>query len=569
MKRYTAEILIGCIVMVFALRLDLFAFLRAAVRKWLHSVPETKQEKPTLLSCLSVSVLFILFAFLLFYKAEEIPVPYHADEAGMAYDALSLANFGVDRFLYKNPVYFINFGGGASALYTYLAVLAVRVFGYSVLSVRLPAIILSLLSALFFVCIIQREYGSVASVFAMGSFCGLPFSIMHSRWGLDCYLFFPTMIISVCCFYAAVKTKKIRWFLLAGVSFGITLYSYAISYVFIPLFLGAVCLYLLFIRQIKWSGITALLIPIILTAVPLLLLMAVNYGLIEEIHTPFLSVPKLPIFRSDDIGFEKVISNLRPNKMNIFYRIFVYDFNPSNVIIRFGTCYYFTLPIIFWGFLLCVRRSIRQIRNKQASLDMLMVWLFISALAVSLTLDGVNVNRACEIYIPVIYFLCAGIVALYQQRKAAALIGCAVFAVLSASFLHYYFFEFPGEMADIGILNSVDDLRDALNFADGIDHEKQITIINGDRPQPYIYTLLALDIDPYTFSERKNQIGNWVLDFDKYHFRNNFFPEEMSSDSVYVFMEMKEIPEDMETYGLEYETFHGIRVYYEPAENNS
>ena len=560
MKNYLAEFLIGGLIILFSIRIDLLALIRNVLHELFHSAPATIQEKPTWHYFLLMAVMFCMFTFLLFYKVDEIPIPYHADEAGMAYDAKSLTEYGVDRFLYKNPVYFINFGGGMNALYTYLAIPAIKTFGYNVVSVRLPAIILSLISALFLVYVIRTEYGNAASVFMMLLFCSIPFSIMHSRWGLESYLFFPMMVISNCFLYRSIRTNKIWMYFITGISFGITLYSYAISYVFIPLFLGVICLYLLFTRQIKWTELIALGLPLFLLAIPLLLLLAVNYGIIDEIRTPYISIPKLPVFRQNDIGIGNVLKNLKFNKNNIFYRIFIYDFNPSNVIIKFGTFYYFTLPIILWGFILCIKNSIGQLNNKKTSLDLMMIWLLFSAFMVSLTLDGINVNRACEIYIPLIYFLCIGILAMYQKRKPAAFAACSVMLCLTASFLHYYFIEYPNDMPKIGILNSVDDFRSALLYADNIDKEKPITIINGDRPQPYIYTLLALDIDPYTFDEGKNQSGGWILDFNKYHFRINFHYEEYTTDSIYVFMEIDEIPENIDTYGFTCKDFNAIRV---------
>ena len=53
----------------------------------------------------------------------EIPQGLHVDEAGMAYDAYCYANYGVDRYLYPNPIYLINYGSGQRVLYMYLAAL--------------------------------------------------------------------------------------------------------------------------------------------------------------------------------------------------------------------------------------------------------------------------------------------------------------------------------------------------------------------------------------------------------------------------------------------------------------
>ena len=246
-------------------------------------------------------LLFAIFSFLLFYRVTEIPVPYNVDEAGMAYDAWSLANYHVDRYLYHFPVYLINFGGGQSVLYAYLTAVLIRVFGFSVLTVRLPAIILSLLSAFVFVLIVKKEHGIITSVVVIGFLCILPFSVMHSRWGLDAYLLYPMMIFSSSAFYQAIKTGKTRWFLLSGFLFGTTLYSYIISFMVIPVFLGITIVCLIVIRQIRWKNFFALVCPLFLMAIPLLLMLAVNNGYIEEIQTRFFSVPKLIGFRYCEI----------------------------------------------------------------------------------------------------------------------------------------------------------------------------------------------------------------------------------------------------------------------------
>ncbi len=78
-------------------------------------------------------ILTAVFAFLLIYRIEDIPLAYNIDEAGMAYDALNIVNYHTDRHLYHFPVYFVSYGDGQSALYTYLAAGLIRLFGYSIL----------------------------------------------------------------------------------------------------------------------------------------------------------------------------------------------------------------------------------------------------------------------------------------------------------------------------------------------------------------------------------------------------------------------------------------------------
>ena len=74
----------------------------------------------------------------------QIPIGINVDEAGTMYDAYAIANYGTDRFGNIYPVYMINYGGGQSALYTYLAAILIKVFGFSLTVVRIPAFIFSI-----------------------------------------------------------------------------------------------------------------------------------------------------------------------------------------------------------------------------------------------------------------------------------------------------------------------------------------------------------------------------------------------------------------------------------------
>ena len=64
-----------------------------------------------------LAVFFILVFITRIYKFGEIPSFIQVDEAGAAYDAYCLAEYGVDRYLNSYPLYLINFGGGQSVLF--------------------------------------------------------------------------------------------------------------------------------------------------------------------------------------------------------------------------------------------------------------------------------------------------------------------------------------------------------------------------------------------------------------------------------------------------------------------
>ena len=132
---------------------------------------------------------------------------------------------------------------------------------------------------------------------------------MHSRWSLESYLFFPMLIFSTYFLWQAWNKKKNLFFLLAGISFGITLYTYAISYLILPFFLGILLLYGLFTKQITWKQLFLLGVPLFFLALPLMLMLAVQNGFLSEIKTSLFSIPKLWFYRGGEVSLKHILEN--------------------------------------------------------------------------------------------------------------------------------------------------------------------------------------------------------------------------------------------------------------------
>lgn len=504
-------------------------------------------------------VLFAAFAFLITWRVTEIPVPFNVDEAGTAYDAWSIANYHCDRFLYHFPVYFINYGGhGSSGLYTYLAAVMIKLFGFSVISVRLPAILLSLLSSLALAMTVRKELGNTASVITMGFFCILPFSFMHSRWGLDAYLLFPMMIFSVTMFYFAVRRGKTCWFILSGLVFGLTLYSYSVSFMLVPALLGISLVYLLFIKKITWKNIIALGIPLFVLAVPLMLMLAINNGLIGEIRTRFFTIPQLISYGVTEVGLINMINCLKFGPNNVFYNLFVNDNLLYNVVPKFGTIYYVSIPLFLYGMVLSIKRCIRSVKEKSISFDLIMLSLFFAVLLVSMIIDKTNVNRSSGIYTSIIYFLTLCCLEILKKSKPAALITAVVYLVSFGMFLHYYFTDFSKDLEPDILFASISDLNDALDFAETVYQGDETVYVLG-RSRPYIYTLLSRQVDPYSFNEKMIlSYDDYVKVYDKYRFRLDV----VQPDCIYVLTDLNDIPADIGKYDFASKTFGSVVVYY-------
>ena len=68
----------------------------------------------------------------------------------------------------------INYGGGQSALYTYLAALLIKIFGFSLTVIRLPALIFSILYMVFGFLLtkdLKNKKLAILVEFAHGTLC--------------------------------------------------------------------------------------------------------------------------------------------------------------------------------------------------------------------------------------------------------------------------------------------------------------------------------------------------------------------------------------------------------------
>lgn len=439
------------------------------------------------------------------YQLDKVPVGMHVDEAGMAYDAFSIANYGVDRALNNYPIYFENFGDGQSVLYGYMAALLIKIFGYSLFIVRLPALLLSMTAIICSYLIVKRFSTKENALLFMFLIIICPWHIMQSRWGLDCNLLSSMFIISI---YFLTKAETYKGYLLAGIIIGLSLYSYALSYIIIPIFLLLYISYMLYIKKINLKQVVVLGIPIFILALPLILMILVNNGYINEISTKFLTIPQLPNYRGNEISL-----------LNIFVNLFAFTNNEQllyNSLPQFGTIYYLSIPFLIIGIVISVKNWRLSINKKEFNIDAIMIFSFLSALICSLIMRNPNINKINAIFIPILYLVYTGVKFIIKNNKKILYIIISTYIVVFGLFSYYYFNIYPTKeqrFFESEIINLVQYLEKFDNF------ENKEKYIENEANQQYIYVALALLKSPYE-------------DYDKYyHFH---IPNKINDDDIYI-----------------------------------
>ena len=92
------------------------------------------------------------------YGIGSIPAGLNQDEAFAGYEAFSLLNYGVDSAGYRNPCYFVSWGSGMNVLESYLAIPFMKLFGPSVITLRLPQLLLSCISLFVFYLLLKETF---------------------------------------------------------------------------------------------------------------------------------------------------------------------------------------------------------------------------------------------------------------------------------------------------------------------------------------------------------------------------------------------------------------------------
>lgn len=464
-------------------------------------------------------LIFIIALILNTYKLGIIPSGVNCDEAGMTYDAYAIANYGTDRFQNKYPVYFTNYGDGQNALYTYLTSILIKVFGnYNTLIIRVPALIISMAEVVISYLLVKQFRSKKESLLFMLLVTISPWHIMKSRWALESYLLSPFLLFSIFALVKAIKDEKykILKYVISGILFGITLYTYAISYIVIPLFLSLMLIYLIVLKKVKVKEVIALAIPLCILALPLVLVQLVQKDIIKPIYS-FITIQKLFKYRVGELSLAKFSENLGTLK----YALFCDKMN-YNSIAGFGTLYYIgTISMIAGLINIAIKylsEIIKRIRNrvkyteenkenKELNLDIIMLLMFISNFIITILTD-MNANKLNGIFISATYFELVTLRSLYKYNKLSFHMIIITYVLYFALFIKSYLvvmdYNYKPCFDNGAVCAFEDDLLKNTNKK-----------IYGDNIL-YIYKLYANPISPEEFNKDVVFKNNRVVGFGNY-----------------------------------------------------
>ena len=479
---------------------------------------------------------FLLAVFVRFYRPSEVPYGLHIDEAGMGYDAWGLAHFRADRWLNIKPVYLVNYGGGQSALYAYLCAFCIKVFGngdINVFLMRLPGVLVNLTAYAAGIWLVARLLGKRAA--ALGSFllAILPYFIMQCRFGLDCNLLVNALTICIAFLYLAMERQKWGYFLLAGLAWGGTYYTYALSYVANTVLLLLISAYAIWTNRKLIFKILVMWVPVVLLGLPLAAMVFINQFDLEQFNGHYFTIPKLGFFRGNEIKLQNIFSNF----ITVIKSVLFKDWIPYNALPWYGTLYLISIPFVIIGFILLLRHAKEVLSRREWDVSVLFLAVFLVYFLMGLLLggDGPNINKLNGLFFSVFFFLVYGVTETYhwlkgKKEKFAKCIGGTVivlYVICFSCFVNYYFFHYSEEIYPQYLFTSTfEKIYENLQKEDVSD--KTIYI-----DAEYIYYLLSAKITPYEYNI-------WVSGTEQYKNVVFHLPDAIEPDAVYIVRETNE-----------------------------
>lgn len=403
-----------------------------------------------------IYLVVIFFASFLLYRLATFPNIF-LDEGNGMYDSWCLANYGMDSHLIKNPVYLEGHAGqGQSVLYAYIAGNFMKILGYKLFIFRLPLVLISISTLLILIYVALRRGSARIAFWIALVVASSPYILDVSRFGMDCNIA-PFMVASGSAItYLGITQEKrlvrLIQLILGFLIIGLTAYSYNVGWIFLPVYLLTLAIFLLTTRKVK---ITEVILPVALLIIELIPIMifAVRSNipsLNKTVKILFWTSPRLQVGRADAsfIDFKNhILANIYHNiTEGLTMFINGTDGLSWNSVGNFGPYYMFTLPFFIWGlFIILKRRSI---------MDYFIIAQFVGMMPIMLIVTP-NYNHWIFLHFSVIMVIGIGIIDLVSNYNKFKYVLIIVYAISMVSYTKQYFTLERYTGWDIGAIDKI------------------------------------------------------------------------------------------------------------------
>ncbi len=450
---------------------------------------------------LLIGIIF-LASFLRLYKLGEVPIALDWDEASLGWNAYSIFKTGSDEYGKAWPMSIRSFNDYKPPLYVYTAIPSIAIFGLNEFSTRLPSALAGILTVIA-TCFLVKQLtkNSFLSLLSSLLLAISPWSIQFSRGAFEANLALFFFVSGSFFLLKFLNSQKNVWFLVSGIFYIASIYSYHSPRLVIPVFLFLI---FIFYRQIFLKNLKSLFL--VLCFLFLLMYPLVRNTLHVGSVTARLNSVKL-------VGSPQEFINNYFSHYNFGFLFLNADGNMRHHIPDFGLLYLIETPFLLAGFYYLFK-------NRPSWLPFLGSWLLAAPVASSIVIGAPHPIRSL-LFLPAFQIIIAyGVVNLLKNKFFVFGFLFLVFGNF-LFYIHNYFVHFPFESAAGWQYGYKQAVKKVLALEKNYDK----IFITSAYDQPYIYFLFYGRIDPIV----KNT-GYFYQNMDKYEFNI----KKTSGDNLYI-----------------------------------
>jgi len=492
-----------------------------------------------------ITFIIILAAFLRFHKLGLIPPSLDWDEASLAYNAKAILETGRDEYGNYLPITIRSFNDYKPSLYTYILIPTLKLLGEGEFAVRFPSALAGTLTVLITFLLAKQLFPNkslkisnclpafLAGKLKIEELSALllaisPWHLQLSRIAFEANLGLSLFIFGI---YALLKARSFhRWFIIASLSFGLSLVAYHSTKVIIPLFLLIIGWPLR--RHFFKNKKTLIISTIIALFFSGLILRTIQLGIGQSRFNSVSFLTKDNLLDESRSRIETENFSLRSRLFNHRYLVFgkeilsgYFDHYTakfwfvqgdsiarSTFVSSMGVLYWWTFPFIIIGILALASQ-------KSSSKKILFSWFLIAPTASALTSGTPNAVRSIFFLPTFQIFTALGLFFVLnwlqkQNQFKSIIIKLLLYSIITANislYFHLYYRHASSETSQdwqYGYKQMVQKLMPLK------DNYQQI-IITTAYDQPYIYLLWYGQYSPRQITNN----GEFAKGFQNFKFR--------------------------------------------------
>lgn len=497
----------------------------------------------------------MLTAGLRLWQLGNIPPSPDWDEVALGYDAYSIIHTGRDEYAKFLPVVLRSFDDYKPALYAYLAIPPVLVFGLNTFAVRLPSAVFGIISILAVFYLVEElfrdyKYKDPLALTAAFLLAISPWSLQFSRVGFESNVGDVLNLLAALFLIKGVNSR--RWYLFVSALFaGLSIYIYQSEKVFTPLFI--LMLAIIYWRQLFKMSKKYLFIVIIfglIVVTPMLTYIVTNRAALLRVTGTSIFSSQTQLLKNDitklqqDVANHDKIGMVLDNRRFIFASTiisgYIIHFDPNWLFISgdisrhhapgMGLLYLFELPLILFGIYTLLFGDF----DKKTKL-VIFGWLLLAPLPASITTGVPHAVRTLNFLPTWQIFSAIGLITIisllrnlkirtYNLKAMLAILGFTLFILFAIFNVGYYLDQY---FVQLNYYDSADwqyGYKQAVAEVKAIGGNYKEILVSDKAPmdKSYMFFLFYLQYPPQLYQEvGVHSSGGFAAhhSFGKYVFR--------------------------------------------------